>query len=400
MHGAGTKRATTTNKAARLLDLTRLTSRAGRTLTGVDRVERAYLCAFLNSDVPCFGLIRTRLGYVLLGRDGLACLRDASANGRLAENILPELRSRAISRVPKMFLGVALRQKLPRGLVYVNTGHSNLTARVLRAVRSAGGRVAVLIHDTIPLDFPQYQAAGATDRFAGFLARACGQADLLIYNSCQTKQDVSRNFSGALPEGIVAHLGIDFADPAPQELPQGLPPAGPYFVTVGTIEPRKGHDLLLDLWHALEADLGCDTPPLFICGGRGWNNQHVFDRLDALGPDAPVKELSGLSDGAISELLRGATALLFPSHAEGFGLPPAEAARHITPIVCNDLPIYREFLGNIPVYAPSGDAKLWYQIVMSAYRNAHSARNTQSSEAKLWKPPTWEAHFEQVLRVI
>ncbi|NVO26186.1 glycosyltransferase family 4 protein [Donghicola sp. C2-DW-16] len=401
MHGAGTKRATTTNKAARLLDLTRLTSRAGRTLTGVDRVERAYLCALLNSDVPCFGLIRTRLGYILLGREGMTFLREASANGNLSENILGDLRTLAIARVPKVFLGFALRRHLPRGTVYVNTGHSNLTARVVQAVRTVPDvRIAVLIHDTIPLDFPQYQAAGAPERFAGFLARACGQADLLIYNSYQTEQDVRRNFSGALPEEIVAHLGIDFADPAPQDLPRGLPPKGPYFVTVGTIEPRKGHDLLLDLWGNLAAELGPDTPPLLICGGRGWNNQAVFDRLDALGPDAPIRELSGLSDGAISELLRGATALLFPSQAEGFGLPPAEAARHITPIVCNDLPIYREFLGNIPVYAPSGDAKLWYQTVMNAYRNAHSTRNAPSSEAKLWKPPTWEAHFELVLRVI
>lgn len=400
-HGAGTKRATTTNKAARLLDLSRLVSRAGRTLTGVDRVERAYLSAFLDSDVPCFGLVRTQLGYILLGRQGMTAVRAASVDGRMVDGILPILRKRAIGRQPKALLSKMLRKHLPAGTVYVSTGHSNLSKRVVKAMKKMpDARIAVLIHDTIPLDFPEYQADGATERFAKFLERACEHADLLIYNSQQTADDVRRHVSGTLPDGIVAHLGIDFASVEPSELPQGLPPAKPYFLTVGTIEPRKAHSVLLDVWESLEKELGAETPTLLICGSRGWKNEAVFERLDALTPSGHIQEVAGLSDGAIASLMNGAAALLFPSYAEGFGLPPAEAAYHNTPIVCNDLPIYREFLSNIPVYAPSGDAKLWYQCVMMAYRNALLPEGENKSEARQWLPPTWEDHFERVLPLI
>lgn len=400
-HGAGTKRAITTNKAARLLDLSRLVSRAGRTLTGVDRVERAYLTAFLDSDVPCFGLVRTQLGYILLGRQGMEAIRAASVDGRLVDGILPILRKRAVGRQPKALLSKMLRKHLPSGTVYVNTGHSNLSKRVIKAVRKLqDARIAILIHDTIPLDFPEYQADGATERFAKFLERACEAADLLIYNSNQTAQDVQRHFKNSMPEGIVAHLGIDFAQPDASELPDGITPAKPYFLTVGTIEPRKAHRVLLDAWETLQQELGDETPPLLICGSRGWKNEAVFDRLDALPSNGPVQEISGLSDGALASLMEGAAALLFPSYAEGFGLPPAEAAYRNTPIVCNDLPIYREFLSNIPVYAPSGDAKLWYQCVMMAYRNALASEGNENPEAMRWSPPTWEAHFERVLPLI
>ena len=71
MHGAGTKPGTTIdNGQVRCLDLTRLISRAGRRMTGVDRVEMAYLTRFVELGDPLFAIARTSLGYVLLDRLG------------------------------------------------------------------------------------------------------------------------------------------------------------------------------------------------------------------------------------------------------------------------------------------------------------------------------------------
>ena len=65
----------------RVLNLTRLLSRAGRTLTGVDRVELAYLRRFLTDDTPVFGLIRTSLGWLFLDRDGMQAFQVAVTTG-------------------------------------------------------------------------------------------------------------------------------------------------------------------------------------------------------------------------------------------------------------------------------------------------------------------------------
>jgi len=74
--GDGTKLAITTNNPppARLLDITRLISRAGSVPTGVDRVELAYLLHLATFPEPLFTIARTTLGYVLLGNDGLAAI--------------------------------------------------------------------------------------------------------------------------------------------------------------------------------------------------------------------------------------------------------------------------------------------------------------------------------------
>ena len=67
--------------SARLLDLTRLTSRAGRVLTGIDRVELAYLKALSEQETPAFGLLRSPLGYLLLDEAGLRGLAEADRGG-------------------------------------------------------------------------------------------------------------------------------------------------------------------------------------------------------------------------------------------------------------------------------------------------------------------------------
>jgi glycosyltransferase involved in cell wall biosynthesis len=132
------------------------------------------------------------------------------------------------------------------------------------------------------------------------------------------------------------------------------------------IEPRKNHTLLLDLWDRLEARFGAETAPqLAIVGRRGWRNADVFARLDARrGQAGAVREYNDLSDAAVQGLLAASAGLLFPTHAEGFGLPAAEAARLGVPVVCSDLPVFREILGNYPVYLSPMDGYGWEKAVM------------------------------------
>ena len=135
-------------------------------------------------------------------------------------------------------------------------------------------------------------------------------------------------------------------------------------------------------------------PQLLICGARGWNNADVFARLDSdpmMG--LHVFEMPGLSDGQIAALLLRMNGALFPSHVEGFGLPPAEALSLGVPVICNSLDIYIEILGHNPVYASVRDSYLWRQ---ETERLAHS-QNTGQITGKKFQPPTWRAHFNTVL---
>ena len=283
--------------SARLLDMSRLLSRAGRVLTGVDRVERAYLDALIASNVPAFGLIRTPLGFLLLDESGmqkLAAKIDGDVSwgpaSRLAkvfsklppefQRALTDARKLAVARCTRRGLRRMLKRHLPNRTAYFNTGHSNLTDYVTMVVKALrGGKIIVFVHDTIPLDLPHFQRDGSVERFKLFLGRVSAKADLVIYNSraTQTAAELQLAKIGRVPQGMVAHLGVDMAEPDKTARPKGLPFEEPYFLCVGTIEPRKNHLLLIDAWEQMEKQVPPqDMPQLLICGQRGWKNDECF----------------------------------------------------------------------------------------------------------------------------
>ena len=400
---------------ARLLDLTRLVSRLGRgPLTGIDRVEYAYLDHLLQTDRPLFGLVRTGLGFVLLncaGCAGLAALvrgdiplPPADMIGRILYRNNPvraraeaAVRQLSIARAARPFLARLLR-KIPAGSTYLNVGHANLTTRSLHALRRAGLRIAVMVHDTIPLDHPEFARAGTVQPFARKLAVASRFADLVIHTTrdARRKTEIHLARLGRVPEGVVANLGVLRLLPDAADLPPGLDLTRPYFVALGTIEPRKNHALLLDIWDHFGT--GPDAPRLLIIGGRGWVTPELFARLDALPPGHPVKWLSGLPDSAVTALLNGATALLFPSHAEGFGLPAVEAAAAGVPVITSNLDVIKELLSDYAVYLDVADIYSWIETIKT-HTNAVQQGNKQKSAVKLRiEMPQWSDHFKIVLR--
>ncbi|WP_234990133.1 glycosyltransferase family 4 protein [Roseivivax lentus] len=381
-------------------------------MTGVDRVERAYLAHLIAAQAPLFGLVRTALGYLLLDEAGCAAFAARLDRGEIGRPTLfsrlarrgdparagteSDLRRDAVARARPRGLGRMLARHLPPGTSYVNVGHTNLTPSTFRGLRAVPGlSIAVMIHDTIPLDLPEMQRAGSVARFHALFDRVMAEADLVIANSQATAADIARHCP-APPEIAVAHLGV--APPAattPADAPRGHWTDAPYFVALGTIEPRKNHAFLLDLWARLVAELGAEAPHLLILGARGWNNADVFARLDARPPH--VHELAGLDDAAVTALLRGSRGLLFPSLAEGFGLPPVEALQLGVPVLCNPLPVLREVLGDQAIYADSRDGYPWEQTVIRLARETPAPRDGNMGQSAAFEPPDWQCHFKGLL---
>ncbi len=396
-----------------LLDLTRLVSRLGRgALTGVDRVELAYLDHLATGPVPLWGLVRTALGFVLLDGRGAQMVRDCATGiaplgaadllGRISRWDQPlraraesDLRRVALARCMRPLLGRMLSRHLPSGTVYLNVGHADLAQGVMRAVRGIpAAKVVVLVHDTIPLDHPEFSRPGIPAVFARKLAVVAAAADLVIHTAHETRARTETHLAtlGRVPPGVVAPLGVTLPCPEPGLLPPGLDLARPYYVTIGTIEPRKNHALLLDVWEKLAARLPASAMPrLFILGHRGWADAALFARLDAAG--GLVRTLPDLPDGAVAALLAGAEALLFPSLAEGYGLPPLEAMALNVPVFCAALAVYRETLGDYPVYLEATNSYSWLETIAKNM----TAGEGRGENRQARKVPGWADHFNVVL---
>lgn len=371
-----------------LLDVSRLIWRQwrGRLPTGVDRVCLAYLEHFRS---------RSR---AVVQRKGRYFVLDEQNSDRLFDLIRrgPEgFRGGLAQLALKAFLS-ARRMPERSGLIYLNVGHTGLDDPSLGSwVAESGARAVFLIHDLIPLLHPEYCRPGEQEKHERRMVNVLKSAVGLIGNSEATLRDI-RSFAAARGLSIPATVAACIAGPS---VPAKLTPKRferPHFVTVGTIEGRKNHSLLLRVWRRLAAEGASDVPLLVIVGQRGWEAQSAFAMLDrAVDIKGHVIELRECSDDELAAIIAGARALLMPSFAEGFGLPVAEALELGTPVIASNLPVFREFAGDIPTYLDCLDGPGW-QRTIRAFEGKSSERERQLSRMADYCPPNWPTHFRIV----
>jgi glycosyltransferase involved in cell wall biosynthesis len=152
------------------------------------------------------------------------------------------------------------------------------------------------------------------------------------------------------------HLGADVDNSVPS---QGLPgnadkvikniSSRPSFLTVGTIEPRKGQAQALAAFEKLWDD-GVDAN-LVIIGKQGWKVDALIEKLRKHPElDKRLFWLDGISDEYLQKIYAASTCLIAPSVGEGFGLPLIEAAQYKKPIIARDIPVFREVAGEYAYY--------------------------------------------------
>jgi glycosyltransferase involved in cell wall biosynthesis len=391
-----------------ILDLSRLLSRAlHATPTGIDRVEMVYaraLTALLPGRLR-FAAVDPLGRYGRLPNEAVARFLDeteARWSSRGAPGRRALLASAALNlarlrprRVPRAAPGTR------RYYVQASPHHLDRPARVRAKLRAEGARLICLVHDLIPIEYPEYARPSGAATHRRRIETMADCAAGLIANSHATARSMLRFLDGGgrTPPIRVAHLGCDPLPP-PDGARVGVP--SPYFVVVSTIEPRKNHLLLLNVWRRLSETVGAaDMPHLAIVGRRGWENENIVDMLERCPAiRGHVHEFADLSDREVGALLHGARALLCPSFAEGFGMPVTEALVGGTPVICSDLPALREAGGDVPDFIDPLDGPEWIEAIMD-YRAEDSARRARQLERLGgWTAPSWRAHVDAVIELV
>ncbi|MEN8514585.1 glycosyltransferase family 1 protein [Burkholderia sp. RS02] len=221
-------------------------------------------------------------------------------------------------------------------------------------IRSRGATVVNVVYDLIPLTHSQFFEPSDIDGFRHALDVVIENADLLPCISRATQADL-RKYLEEKSCGKVAPCTGVFA------LAPGLRPdvvrathvdvetPAAYMLTVGTVEPRKGIMRLLDELETVWSRN--DDMPLVLVGKRGAGADEIVARIDSLMERGrPISWRSNVSDSELKVLYERATAVICPSHAEGFGLPLAEALNYGKPVYANRLPVFGEFAGSYPFY--------------------------------------------------
>jgi glycosyltransferase involved in cell wall biosynthesis len=221
--------------------------------------------------------------------------------------------------------------------------------RAAASARAKGALVVVLVHDLIPVLQPEFTTPLVTRIFERWLTGMVANCDAIICNSRATQESLcgyAEKHGMQLPPVGHFHLGsdpaaVDASGACRPEVTAFLSAPGPCFGVIGTIEPRKNHAGLLRAFEGLWAE-GHDVR--LVVMGRFNPECHGLAEHMLRHPEQGGRLLTVLdaSDAEVALVYARCRALVFPSLAEGFGLPLVEARARGCPVIASDLPVFSE----------------------------------------------------------
>jgi glycosyltransferase involved in cell wall biosynthesis len=354
--------------------------------TGIDRVCLAYLDHYGER---AQAVVQRRGYHLILSTEYSDRLFTLLRAGR-------KVRRTHLAMLMAAAFSSARRTSPRQDMLYLNVGHTGLNEPTLPAWIARNRLLAIyLVHDLIPLTHPEYCRKGEPQKHERRMENMLVSAHGVIGNSRATLTELAafaevRGIS--MPSTVASWISGCGRRAAPSDPPLSTP----YFVIVGTIEGRKNHILLLEIWQSLVAEMGADAPTLVVIGQRGWQAAQawvILDQLSAFG--GKVIELNQCDDAKLSAWLAGARALLMPSFAEGFGLPVIEALELGTPVIASDLAVFREIAPLIPKFLNPHDRGGWAYWIR-AFSDDDPERQRQIELMKEYQAPDWSDHFRIV----
>ncbi|MAN65812.1 MAG: hypothetical protein CME91_04070 [Hyphomonadaceae bacterium] len=282
---------------------------------------------------------------------------------------------------------------------------AKLHKRHLIEARLRGAEVISCLYDMVPLKTPAFCDAGMPPVFrdwlvsalevsTGFVCISKAVADEL-YNLLKSIQYPHRMKIGYW------RLGADFShlDEVDVSAPRGTRPR-PSFLMVGTLEPRKGHNIALDAFEVGWAS-GMDAD-LTIVGKFGWGAEAIADRIKSH-PEYGnrLHWRSKVDDAELVTLYNASDALIAASYAEGFGLPIVEAGRFGIPIIASDIPVFKEVTNGAQhsrFFDTGSSASLLKTLRLFCQRDWKKAARQARVSQPIW--PNWAESAEELLGVI
>ncbi|HEV3133639.1 MAG TPA: glycosyltransferase family 1 protein [Acidimicrobiia bacterium] len=222
--------------------------------------------------------------------------------------------------------------------------------------------LVVTAHDAAPLIYPETYPRRGRRFHAQGLAAAAKRADLVITVSQSAAEELAAYTAipteriRVVPNGVDLEIATD-AQVAATRREFELDDA-PYVFWVGSLEPRKNVELLVDAF--VRWALHTDLPHLLVLAGpAGWLEDETSVLAPARRLGNRVRTLGRVGDPALGALYRGADLFAFPSRHEGFGIPVLEAMAQETPVLAADIPALREIAAGAAVLRSPDDTDAW-----------------------------------------
>jgi glycosyltransferase involved in cell wall biosynthesis/SAM-dependent methyltransferase len=293
----------------------------------------------------------------------------------------------------------------------------DLNARIVGAVQTGlfqdwkarGTKISFVVYDILPIEHPEWWPGDVGRHHEEWLRSVLNVSDNLI---CISRAVCDSVRAWALSAGYEQskipvmksfHLGADVENSLPT---RGMPGNGeavlavlkssPSFLMVGTVEPRKGHSLVLSAFEKLWLN-GVDVK-FVIVGKQGWLVEELSTKLrNHAEYGRNLFWLEHASDEYLDKLYDAACCLIAASEGEGFGLPLIEAAQHKLPIIARDIPVFREVAGGHGYYFSCSDGNDFASAITDWLKLYENNKHPLSVDMP-WL--TWKESAQQLRSII
>jgi len=210
--------------------------------------------------------------------------------------------------------------------------------------------VVATLHDAMYLSHPQWGSASFRKIKNALWKRAAHWASHIITISEYSKQEIAHYFAidaqkiSVIPNGVDERWFRPLDENVRNQVLKQYDLPRHYFLVVGTLQPKKNIGRIIEAYRSLPAGIRREVP-LVVVGRAGWRCEDVVEALTSLASGNSLRWLRYLPDADLFAVLKGATALVFPSLSEGFGLPVVEAFAAGVPVITSNTTSLPEVAG-------------------------------------------------------
>ena len=270
------------------------------------------------------------------------------------------------------------------------------------------GYVVVLCHDIIPLLYPRFFLPTTARTFSLCFEEVFRVADLIVFTTETVRRDTlayCKAEGRTVRSSCVVPLGAMAPGDAPASaasLPQTLE-ENKYILFVSTMEPRKGHDMLLSVWKRI-----VQTPwfekagfKMVFVGRKGWLVDELFARFASesfVGKSLLI--LSDVDDKTLTSLYEHAAFCVYPSIYEGFGLPVVEGFRHGKAVISSNGGALPEVVAGLSPCLDPKDEDAWFRLLSSWIEHPEERSAYETAIRLRFRPRTWAEASEEFFSAV
>lgn len=257
-------------------------------------------------------------------------------------------------------------------------------------------RTILFIHDLAPIKYAKFFSKSARFFYPITTKLACKRALKILTVSETIKNEIIEYTGIKAPKIDVIYPSInkELLKSSSAKLSMKLP--NKFILSISTLEPRKNY---LTAIKAFNQSLK-SYPDLkyLIIGKKGWYYEKIFKTVEELGLKGKVKFLGYQDDATTAKILSKASALLYLSEYEGFGMPPMEAIFFNVPAIVSDIPVFREVYEETASFVDIKNIDEVAKKLISILKNPKQIdKNTRGA---LLKKYSWENSANKLLKII